>query len=227
MLGRGGRAPAFKWNLQYYLALLLRIFETDKMTSKVYFLQSLLVVLMISCASIDRSTIEYNNIDYPKSNWKLPIYIKEGSDHVQVLEKLKYSQTTYYGCYNGKVRILLSNGEKQDFDIEWRSWIRPERIDLILQSNAMGKMEFNVMPKGHSEIYLSDDLTAVRLPHRTALHWSIIDSYEGEHYLIGEKPIWNLNPEMDHYPILYLTYLAARNYFNWLRSFKQAIYSVL
>ncbi len=175
---------------------------------------TLLLFFVLSCASREHHAFPYNRIEYPPTDWLVQVYIKKGSDQVQVTKKLKFRQTTYYGCYSGEVRIHLSNGQKQDFEVEWRSWIRPERIDLIMRPKKSGKeRSFSAMPKGYSEIYLSDDKTAVRLPHRTALHWSIIETRDNEHSLIGEKPIWKLNREMDDYPILYLSYLAARNYY--------------
>lgn len=201
MRGEGGLAPSHF----YYVCRTLK-FNSIAL--------SILVVFLLSCASANRSNLPYNNIKYPPTSWKLPVYIKEGSDRVQLIKKLKYKQTTYYGCYSGTVRLLLSDGSKQDFDVEWRSWIRPERIDLIVNPKQSGKTRsFNVMPKGHSEIYLDDDKTAVRLTYRRALHWCLIENNDGKHSLVGEKPIWKLNPEMDDYPIMYLCYVAARNYY--------------
>lgn len=162
----------------------------------------------ISC-STPRSTIAYNNVDYPRRGSKLDVYQLLESDVVEVARGFRFQQTKFYSQYNGRIKVHWADGKTKTFDIEWRAWVRPERIDLYIKPKRKRTVFYNVMPQGSSTIYLKDDETAVRLRYGPAKHWALITKKNGKHRLIGEDPELQLTREMDDYPILYLTYVYA------------------
>lgn len=171
----------------------------------------LYVVLLVGSLScgVARSPFPYNNIDYPKAGSEFKVYSGQDEIKVKITEKIQFKQTLYYARYWGCIAAMDANGKRHEYDVEWKAWNKPERIDFIIKPKRKTEVLYNVMPKGYNIIYLQDDQTAVRLKYRFANNWSLVESDKGKYKLVGEFPSQPLTAAMSNYPLLYLTHVFA------------------